>query len=77
MTSMMGRRENCVAELTAILSVSTSLPAIVNTVDIVGRSYPLLCAIQTESTRAMRALRRGTWSVLPLRRQAGLSFYFM
>ena len=62
----MGRREDRMAKLTAILSVSRALTPILNSINVVGRRYPLLSAVESEGAWAMRAFRCGTGPILTL-----------
>ena len=64
--AVVSRREDRVAELPAVLGVTTSLTAVLDAIDIVGRRNALLRAVQAESTWAMRAFWRGSWPVLTL-----------
>ena len=54
------------AKLTAILSVSRALTPILNSINVVGRRYPLLSAVESEGAWAMRAFRCGTGPILTL-----------
>ena len=54
------------AELPAVLGVTTSLTAVLDAIDIVGRCNALLGAVQAERTWAVRAFWRGSWPVLTL-----------
>lgn len=54
------------AELPAVLGVTTSLTAVLDAIDVVGRCNALLRAVQAESAWAVRAFWRGSWPVLTL-----------
>ena len=69
-STMVGRGKNSVTELPAILGVTATLAAILDTTYIVRRCNTLLRPIQTECTWTVRPFWRGSWSILSLRRQA-------
>ena len=64
--TVVSRREDRVAELPAVLGVTTSLTAVLDAIDVVGRRNALLRAVQAERTWAMRSFWRGSWPVLTL-----------